>query len=106
MFFLTDGNDIPAMVEQDAAGAGGTLIYSRDVFWHNLSSISILIYLGILSEYEIVIMIAFESSKGYPNLGITLARFAIVLPLEREVDCLTGSHDPGKMTRAHAKVPT
>jgi hypothetical protein len=36
VFLLICSNDIPGMVEQDAAGTGCALVYGGNVFWHHI----------------------------------------------------------------------
>jgi hypothetical protein len=35
VFFLVDRDDFPAVIEQDTACAGGSLVDGRDVFLHD-----------------------------------------------------------------------
>ena len=43
VFLLVCRNDIPGMVEQDAAGTGSALVYGSNVFWHNNSLLLVII---------------------------------------------------------------
>jgi hypothetical protein len=36
VFLLVRRDNIPGMVEQDAAGTGGALVYRGYIFWHHI----------------------------------------------------------------------